>query len=168
MARKETDYQVSQIFSCSLCGTSVPSASSKCPKEKESEGEKHEIAAMENRDVGKLFHIREMPSKKAQEWSIKLFAALVNAGFQVSDEMMRGGMAAVFAVGFSSVKKLRAEDAIALIDELMGCITICRDPRNPELRLPLMDDDIEEVGTRFLLAAEVFKLHTGFLKAVAR
>ena len=116
----------------------------------------------EGRDKGKIYLLREMPARQAAHWAVKLFTALVNSGFQVSDEMMRGGMAAVAAAGFDSVRRLQAVDANALIDELMTCVLMRRDPKNTNLAAPLLDGDIEEVGTYFALAAEVFKLHTGF------
>ena len=41
------------------------------------------------------------------------------------------------------------------------------DPSKPHVVRNLIEEDIEEITTRLKLRGEVWKLHTGFLKAVA-
>lgn len=123
--------------------------------------------ADEGRDKGKLFHIKEMDAYAGQCWAIRFFAAMVNAGLSIPDQAASAGMAAVFAAGFRSIRNLKPDDMISLLNDLMSNVTIVRDARNPGMSFPLRDDDIEEIMTRFTLAGEVFKLNTGFLKAAA-
>jgi hypothetical protein len=50
---------------------------------------------------------------------------------------------------------------------MWDCVAFMPDPAKPQIVRKLFEEDIEEVATRIKLRAEVWKLHTGFLKAVA-
>jgi hypothetical protein len=47
------------------------------------------------------------------------------------------------------------------------CVQIMPDPSKPHVVRALIEQDIEEVATRLKIRGEIWKLHTGFLKAVA-
>src|SRR3546814_21113858 len=47
------------------------------------------------------------------------------------------------------------------------CVQIMPDPSKTHIVRNLIEEDIEEITTRVKIRAEVWKLHTGFLKAVA-
>jgi hypothetical protein len=132
---------------------------------------RHEIdytVQEEGRDKGKVFHIKEMDAYSAQKWAVKLGSALINAGFPITEDILRGGMAAAFTLGFNSIRNLKPDDMMSVLDDLMTCVTIIRDVRNPQVTFKIGPDDIEEVSTRFLLAWEVFKLQTNFSTAAAK
>ena len=54
-----------------------------------------------------------------------------------------------------------APTILPLLDEMMTCVAVW-DAHHKDYRTDLLDDDIEEIATRFLLRAEVVELHTGF------
>jgi len=157
--RKHLTYAVKPEYRCT-CGESYESAPEKCTNVI---GTEHVISHVENRDEGKEYVIREMPCRQATRWAVKLFAALLNAGMKVPEGMALSGMAGASLIGFDSMSNLKAEDAQALLDELLGCVQIVRDRRHPEKSFEMVsDDDVEEVATYFKLAREAFMLHVGF------
>ena len=163
--RKSLQWEIVPQFVCA-CGARYDAMPDKCENVI---GTDHVISHVENRDEGKLYLIREMPARAGVRWAVKLFAALINAGVKVPDEMVRSGMAGVAAMGFDSISNLRATDAQVLLDELIGCVQIVRDKRHPEKSFDMVsDEDVEEITTYFQLAREVFKLHINFSQAVAQ
>jgi hypothetical protein len=123
----------------------------------------------EGRDQGKTFVITEMPARKAARWATKVLTALINSGMSISPEMASTGVAglAALGLGFSTISRLRYEDAQALQDELLACVMWRSDPTHPNVLRPLGDDALEEMTTVFLLVKEAFNLHTSFLRAAA-
>jgi len=80
----------------------------------------------------------------------------------------RLGMAGMAEVGLQGLSGLKWEDAEPLLKEMLDCVQIMPDPTKPHIvRTLMVDEDIEELSTRIKLRAEVWKLHVGFLKAVA-
>ena len=116
-----------------------------------------------NRDSGKLFLLTEMYAMPAEKWAQRAFFALTNSGFDVPPDLAQSGMAGVALIGLQSLSKVRYEDAEPLLEEMMSCVKIIRNPNNLDLASPLsFETDIEEVSTLMLLRMEVFKLHVNF------
>lgn len=120
-----------------------------------------------NRDSGKVFHIKEMPASKAEWWAITALLAMSKNGVEIPDGALEQGMASMVKVGLEMVAKIPPQDAKPLLDEMMACVTFVPNPANPSIARPVIEDDIEEVTTRLKIRAEVFKLHVDFLSGVA-
>jgi hypothetical protein len=121
------------------------------------------------RDSGKAFLITEMPARRVEHWAMRVFFELAKSGIDVPNDVKSAGAAGVakFTAGaFTAFQKLDSEAAINLLDELLECVEIYTDPKNPAMKIPLLQEgiepDIEEVMTFFKLYAKVFELHTGF------
>lgn len=121
----------------------------------------------DGRDRGKVFVITEMPASKAESWAMRALLALMAGGVEVPDGFERMGMAGMAEVGLRALTGLKWEVAEPLLAEMWECVQIMPDPSKPHVVRGLIEEDIEEVVTRIKLRAEVWKLHTGFLKAVA-
>lgn len=114
-----------------------------------------------NRDHGKIFHIREMGAEAAEWWAIRAILALGQANPDIEyDPGM--GMQALAMIGIRSFFRLNPMDLKPLLDEMMACVTIKPDPKQPLFERMLLEEDIQEIGTRLRLRSEVFTLHTGF------
>ena len=121
----------------------------------------------EGRDNGKVFVITEMPASKAESWAMRALLALMAGGVEVPDGFERMGMAGMAEVGIRALAGRKWEVAEPLLAEMWECVQIMPDPSKPHVVRALIEQDIEEVATRLKLRGEVWKLHTGFLKAVA-
>ena len=120
----------------------------------------------EGRDNGKVFVITEMPASKAESWAMRALLALMAGGVEVPPGFDRMGMAAMAEMGIKALVGLKWEVAEPLLAEMWSCVQIMPDPTKPHVIRNLIEEDIEEITTRIKLRAEVWKLHTGFLKAV--
>lgn len=121
----------------------------------------------DGRDRGKTFVLTEMPASKAESWAMRALLALMSGDVELPDGFERMGMAGMAEVGIRALSGLTWEVAEPLLDEMMACVQFMPDPSKPHVVRALFEEDIEEVSTRIKLRAEVWKLHTGFLKAVA-
>lgn len=115
-----------------------------------------------NRDSGKTFLITEMSAEQSEKWALRALGAIANSGMEIPEDVMRLGMGALVAVGFKGLLTMQFDEAEPLLDEMMDCIVIVPDPKNPAVVRPVDDEDIEDVTTRLSLRSEVFELHTGF------
>ena len=111
------------------------------------------------RDKGKQFLITEMPASQAENWAIKAILAVGNAGIEIPDNLALQGMAGLMAVGYMNLLKIPFDAAKPLLDEMMSCVQIIP---SPNIKRPLIEDDIEEVQTRLLLRKAVWNLHMDF------
>jgi hypothetical protein len=118
--------------------------------------------AKPGRDEGKTFYLREMDADRAEEWGIRAFLALTNAGAELPDGFEGSGMAGIAAMGFQALAGLKFDDVKPLWDDMFTCVQCCPDARVRETIRPLIKDDIEEVSTRLLLRRAIFELHVGF------
>ena len=118
-----------------------------------------------NRDSGKTFLITEMSAAQSEKWALRALGAIANSGLDIPPDVMRLGMGALVAVGFKGLLTMQFDEAEPLLDEMMDCIVIVPDPKNPAVVRPVDDEDIEDVTTRLALRSEVFELHTGFSPA---
>ena len=120
----------------------------------------------EGRDQNKVFVLTEMPASKAESWAMRALLALMAGGVEVPPGFDRMGMAAMAEMGIKALVGLKWEVAEPLLAEMWSCVQIMPDPTKPHVIRNLIEEDIEEITTRIKLRAEVWKLHTGFLKAV--
>ena len=121
----------------------------------------------EGRDKGKTFVLTEMPASRAEAWAMRAILALLANNVELPDGFERLGMAGMAEVGIKALSGLKWDVAEPLLSEMWDCVQIMPDPSKPHVVRPLIEEDIEEVATRLKLRGEVWKLHTGFLKAVA-
>ena len=121
----------------------------------------------DGRDRGKVFVITELPASKAESWAMRALLALMANGTDLPEGFERSGMAGMAEVGIKALSGLRWEVAEPLLAEMWQCVQIMPDPVKPHIVRMLIEEDIEEILTRVKIRAEVWKLHTGFLKAVA-
>jgi hypothetical protein len=128
----------------------------------------------EGRDQGKLFFITELPASQAERWATRALFVMMNCGVEVPDDLLSAGLAGIAAIGIKSLAKVPYEQAEPLFDEMMSCIAIVPDPRQPLVKRgymgvgPMIEDDIEEVSTRLVLRKAVFELHLDFFLGAAR
>jgi len=136
------------------------------------------------RDAGKVFILTELPASQAERWALRAFMALGAANVELPDGFELSGLA-----GLAHVTGSRAEDGLlaafakvaltlftrvpfSVAEELLSvmwqCVQIVPDPGNPAVIRALIEDDIEEVGTRLKLRSELLKLHLGFSQAVGK
>lgn len=119
------------------------------------------------RDFDKVFVLTEMSASKAETWATKALLALMGNGVELPDNFERTGMAGMAEVGIRALSGLSFDIAEPLLVEMFDCVQIMPDPKSPHVVRALIEQDIEEVMTRIKIRAEVWKLHTDFLKAVA-
>lgn len=122
-------------------------------------------AAEGNRDAGKIFVITEMAATRAEKWATRALLVLTRTGAVIPDEARSLGMAGIAIYGLRALSGLTMDDAEPLLDEMLTCVQVQPDPRQPMVVRPLLEDDTEEVSTLLLLRREVFELHTGFSMA---
>jgi len=118
-----------------------------------------------NRDGGKTFLITEMSAAQSEKWAVRALGAVANSGLDIPADVLAMGMGALVAVGFRGLLTMGFDEAEPLLDEMMDCVVIVPDPKNPSVVRPVDDEDIEEVTTRLVLRSEVWELHTGFSPA---
>lgn len=121
----------------------------------------------DGRDKGKVFVITEMPASRAESWAMRAILALMAGGVEVPEGFDRMGMAAMAEIGIKALAGLKWDVAEPLLAEMWSCVMYIPDPSKPHVIRNLIEEDIEEISTRIKIRAEVWKLHTGFLKAVA-
>lgn len=113
------------------------------------------------RDQGKVFHLKEMPASRAEKWAMRALMLVARANADLG-ELAGMGMQGIAMLGIQSIMKIDFEDAEPLLDEMMECVSIKPDPKNPNVIRNLIDDDIEEIGTRIFLRQKIIELHVGF------
>ena len=116
----------------------------------------------EGRDKGKTFILTEMAATKAEYWAIRVLLALGQANVDLPDGALQLGMAALAEVGLKKLFALNPEIVKPLLDELMECVMFQPDRKRPEVKRVLIESDIEEVKTLWMLKWEVLKLHVDF------
>jgi hypothetical protein len=116
----------------------------------------------ENRDKGKVFKIEEMSADAAEQWALRAFFAIMNAGIEIPDGIADMGFAGIATAGLKALGAVPYEVAKPLLDEMMDCVQIIPDPAKPNVARALFPGDIEEVATRLKLRKAVFDLHIAF------
>lgn len=124
------------------------------------------VEITEGRDAGKKYQITEMSAEAAEWWATRALQAVASAEFDVGNllvkqegdaqmplaEMAKKGLKAIMSVDPVKIKPL--------LDEMMACVQILV-PATQKPRA-LLDGDIEDVKTRFMLRKAVMELHLGF------
>lgn len=118
----------------------------------------------DNRDRGKTFVITEMAATQGEKWAIRVVMALMQSGLDVPDDYKSMGMSALASIGIRALSNLRFDVAEPLLDEMLACVKI---KPSPDVVRDLIEQDIEEIGTRLKLRVEVGKLHLDFLMAAS-
>ncbi len=122
----------------------------------------------DGRDKGKVFVITEMPASRGESWAMRAILALIENGANLPEGFERMGMAGLAEIGIKALSGLRWEQAEPLLSEMLSCVQIMPDPARPHVVRNLIEEDIEEIGTRITLRAEIFKLHADFFTSAAR
>lgn len=121
-----------------------------------------DITIESGRDAGKSFRITEMPILQADKWAQRAIFAIARAGVDTSSINMNGGMLEMARLALDVVGKIDPEVGGDLLDELLSCVQII--PTGGVPRSLVMDSDIEDIKTLFVLRKEVLALHIDFLK----
>lgn len=122
-----------------------------------------DITIESDRDAGKTFRITEMPILQADKWAQRALFAIARAGVDTSSINMNGGMLEMARLALDVVGKIDPEVGGDLLDELLSCVQII--PTGGVPRSLVMDSDIEDIKTLFVLRKEVLALHIDFLKS---
>jgi len=123
-----------------------------------------DFSASVGRDKGKVFRITEMPASQAEKWAAKVFLAMGQSGVEIPDNVAALGLVGLVSYGDNSLIKISFPLAEPILDEMMECVQIIPNPSNPNIIRKLMEEDIEEVLTRFMLRKEIMRLHTDFFE----
>lgn len=115
------------------------------------------VEITEGRDAGKKYQITEMSAEAAEWWAFRALQAIAGADAELNLQAPLSDMA---AQGIKALAKVHPDQAKPLLDEMMGCVQILV-PATQKPR-PLLDGDIEDVKTRFMLRKAVVELHLGF------
>ncbi len=115
------------------------------------------VEITEGRDAGKKYQITEMSAEAAEWWAFRALQAVAGADAELN---LQAPLADMAAQGIKALAKVHPEQAKPLLDEMMGCVQILV-PATQKPR-PLLDGDIEDVKTRFMLRKAVVELHLGF------
>ena len=120
--------------------------------------------ATDGRDAGKKFELTEMSATDAEWWAIRLFLAMGRGGIETPPELAAQGMLGLVSIALTALVRINPVDAKPLLDDMMACVKI-----NPSANITrdLIEDDIDEVLTRFKLKKAVFDLHTDFFAPAA-
>jgi len=123
------------------------------------------VTLEKGRDAGKRFLITEMSAMQAERWATRLLMAAFGAeGF---DMAKLGAMSNIAASGIKILSQVPFVVAEPLLTEMLTCVQIMPNPKDPTVRRPIDDDDIEEVGSLLKLRTEVLKLHIDFFTNAA-
>jgi hypothetical protein len=122
------------------------------------------------RDAGRTYRVTEMSCRDSERWAIRALLILTGSGERIPEHLVDRGMEAMamFVVNGAllSDRRVTIEEISPLLDEMMTCVEVVRDPARPDVAQPLVtDDDVREVRTRLWLRSEVLRVHTGFSAA---
>lgn len=123
-----------------------------------------------SRDAGKLFLISEWPAMRAERWGRHMFLCLKGTSAVIPSNIDGLGMVGVAILTLNAFLRadISPEALDPLMDQMMECVKIIRDPRVPDLASPIVSDtDILDVRTLMWLRSEVLRIHTGFSSAEA-
>ncbi len=124
----------------------------------------------EGRDKGKIFVLTEMPAAQGERWALRAIHALLAGGVELPDnlDLKRASMAHMAQIGIQALSGLSWEKAEPLLSEMWECVQIQPDPKRPDIVRGLIDEDIEEIGTRLKLRMQIWGLHVDFFGDAVR
>ena len=120
------------------------------------------------RDAGKTFHLVEQPALKVEKWAWRFALAIKGtSGFiplDIEATLARFGYVAVAIRGVNALLAADVEFAKGepLLDEMLECVQVVRDPKHPGVHTKLLPTDIMEIRTIGWLRDEIVRLHAGF------
>lgn len=117
---------------------------------------------VEGRDKGKTFLLTEMSARRVERWATQVFMLLMRSGVAVPEEQVALGLAGLASIGIKMLSGVPTIEAQGLLDEMLECVEILPDEKNPNVRRGLIDEDVEEPATYWRMRVEIFALHTGF------
>lgn len=115
------------------------------------------VEITEGRDAGKKYQITEMPAEAAEWWAFRALQAVASSEVDLN---LQAPLAELARQGMKALASVSPAQAKPLLDEMMSCVQILV-PATQKPRA-LLDGDIEDVKTRFLLRKAVIELHLGF------
>lgn len=130
----------------------------------------------DNRDLDKSFFLTEWPASTSEKWAMRMLLAFNRSAGEIPLNLAGIGMEGIAILGINTFLRgaIQAAEIIPLLDELLECVKIVRDPDTPDkatgepvVHAIIPDIDIEEVATRLWLRSEVLRLHTNFSPADA-
>lgn len=122
-----------------------------------------QITIEHGRDKGRVFLITEMSAAHADNWAMRALIALANGGVDLGGLSPQQGMMGMAGVALDALGRLKADDAIPLLNELLNCVQIIPEGGQPR-PLNMNFNDVEDFTTLWRLRKEVFALHTDFLQ----
>lgn len=122
------------------------------------------VPAWGGRDDGKTFQLTEQDAVAAEKWGWRMYLATKGTAGNIPDEVAQLGMVGVAIRGINAflAAPMRFDELEPLLDELLACVRIIRDPRHPDVATAITPGDIEEIKTVAWLRSEVLRVHTGF------
>lgn len=115
------------------------------------------VEITEGRDAGKKYQITEMSAEAAEWWAFRALQAVASSEVDLN---LQAPLAELARQGMKALASVSPAQAKPLLDEMMSCVQILV-PATQKPRA-LLDGDIEDVKTRFLLRKAVIELHLGF------
>lgn len=115
------------------------------------------VEITEGRDAGKKYQITEMSAEAAEWWSFRALQAVASSNVDLN---LQAPMRELAVQGIKALAGVTPDMARPLLDEMMSCVQILV-PATQKPRA-LLDGDIEDVKTRFMLRKAVMELHLGF------
>lgn len=122
-----------------------------------------QITIENGRDKGRVFLITEMAAAHADNWAMRALIALANGGVDLGSLRPQQGMMGMVKATLDALGKVKPEDAIPLLNELLDCVQIIPEGGKPR-QLNMDFNDVEDFTTLWRLRKEVFALHTDFLQ----
>lgn len=113
------------------------------------------------RDFGKEFVLTPLSAWDAEELAGRALFAMMNAGIQIPESILDGGLSGLAALGIRALSRISFEQAKPLLDQLMTCVEVKSSEKVTRALLP-NDTEIQEVSTLLTLRKEVIKLHLDF------
>ena len=134
-----------------------------------------EFPGTRNRDLGKTFRITEWPASIIDKWGTRMMLAANSGAGELPLNIGGIGIEGIAIIGINAFLRgnILPGTLIPLLDELLDCVKIVRDPKQPQTASELieckdgLEDDVQEVATRWWLRGEVLTLHLNFSVSAA-
>lgn len=120
------------------------------------------------RDLGKIYHIRELYAVPAEEWFARAMQMLLRAGVDVPPNILEQGAMGFVTMGIGAcltgLGKAPFDDTKLLMDQMMTCLVGYQEKAGSARieNINVILDQTEEVSTLIRLREEIISLHLGF------
>lgn len=127
----------------------------------------------DNRDINKTFLITEWPAARADRWIQELMLAANRGAGEIPMDLRGIGWEGIAVMGINTFLRGSGDGPrmIELGEQLLECVKIIRDPKHPDVATEIVvDDDVQEIVTRWWLRDQVVSVHVNFspLDALSR